>query len=334
MLVTSVEVQGPFGSKVAAKVAWGGGAHWKSLGISEKNRVCAFDLASCSGISLVPKEKRNPLFTTSYGLGELLIHAAEGGASVVVVGLGGSATVDGGLGLLQSLGANISGVCHLATGGELQKCKRIDLSALHAGVRALKIIVASDVRNPLLGTRGAARAFGPQKGASPPVVDALEIGMAEYARILCAASSPTVEAVTAMNRPGAGAAGGIGFCLNVALGAEIHSGIDFVMDALRFDEALADVDVVLTGEGRFDESSFEGKVISGVVERAQRQNKPLCVITGTSPLTESDWVNRGILKVLRLRDYAEIPQDTEVYPEKYLEMAARTLAESLAYPGA
>jgi glycerate kinase len=278
---------------------------------------------------LVPPELRNPLYTTSYGLGELLKYVSARGANLVVLGLGGSATVDGGLGMLAALGANVIGASRIAFGDDLLRVSGLKLDELDAKTLATKIVVACDVTNPLLGERGAARAFGPQKGATVDVVEQLETGMARYAGMLCAASPRSLGDVSAVQRPGAGAAGGLGYALNVALGAEIRSGIDLVMDVMNFDERLRSVDVVITGEGRLDESSFEGKVVSGVLERARRQRKPVYVVAGSTTLTREEWKRRGITDVLTLREYARDQQDAERRTDELLATVTEMLVSRI-----
>jgi glycerate kinase len=321
-----VVVSGPQARPLTAKVAWGCGDPWVRFGFDARDTVAVLEVAACAGLTQVPLSERNPLDTTSYGLGELLVHVAERGATAVVVGLGGSATVDGGLGTLQAIGARLSTPRTPAVGRDLLDGPTLELSRLNARVSQLKLLLASDVNNPLLGTRGAVRAFGPQKGLRASDTDVLESAIAEYSRRLFAVAPGTVDYVTAVERPGTGAAGGLGYALSVALGAEIRSGIELVMDVLRLDQALDGVDAVLTGEGCLDESSFEGKVVSGVIERARRHKKPVYVVAGDSTLAVVDWRRHGISHVHTLRQFARDREDAMANAAHYIEVATRELA--------
>jgi glycerate kinase len=192
----------------------------------------------------------------------------------------------------------------------------------------MALVVACDVNNPLLGARGAVRAFGPQKGASPDTVEQLECAMERYAAMF-AAAVPAHDAVAAANQPGAGAAGGLGYALEVALGARLVSGIELVMDSTGFLERLRDVDAVVTGEGCLDQSSFEGKVLSGVLEAARRRGLPVHVVAGWTPLSEREWRSRGIASVTCLADVATSRDDAQQRAQALLAEAARELVRKL-----
>lgn len=329
-----VMVHGPLGELVEAHLAWLTGAlpdwfHDGFVSIDRQERVVLIEAASCLGLGLVPQSRRDPTVTSSYGLGQLIAHAHRQGATMAIVGLGGTSTVDAGLGMAQALGATVEGAPSFAGGGALANVTDIELSRVVRDFRELRVIVATDVSNPLLGVRGAARAFGPQKGATSTMVEALERGIAHYARKLVAAAAggqDTVAFDEAVATRGAGAAGGLAFALKQLLGARIVVGIDLVMRCAQFEQRLRQADVVVTGEGRLDESSFEGKVVGGVVARARALQIPVWVACGSTALAREDYVQRGITLVEALVDQATDLADATRRVEALIEQAGRRLA--------
>ena len=304
--IEQVTVTGPIGVPVAAEIAW---THEPLVGISdraaphERATTAWLESATCLGLALVPPERRNPLQTTSYGLGQLLNFAKQQGARSMVIGLGGSATVDAGIGLAQALGLEFAGVPTPAGGGELAQVTTIAGADAVKAWADVRVLVATDVRNPLLGARGAAQVFAPQKGATPAMVAALEGGIEHYARRLCdtfAVSDglhPLESAAhfaAAIAAPGAGAAGGLGFALMQLLNAQMVSGIELVMNCVHFAERVVAADYVITGEGKLDVTSFEGKVVSGVLAAAANYGKPVAVICGTTDLDAATCAQHGI----------------------------------------
>ena len=239
------------------------------------------ELASASGLSRVAAAERDALAASTFGTGQVLATAIGLGVRDVVIGLGGSATTDGGSGLLEALGARFydaQGADLPRGGGSLGNLERVDLSGLAPILSEVRLTVASDVRNPLLGERGAAATYGPQKGANPDDVAILDANLAHYADLLEAASGRAVRDV-----PGAGAAGGTTAGL-IAISDrfaefEIRPGVEVVMELTGFDEALASCDLVLTGEGRIDEQTGYGKTAMGVAERAANAGKR-CIAFG------------------------------------------------------
>ena len=208
------------------------------------------EMAAASGLPMVPADKRNPMETTSYGTGELIVHALSQGIRKIAIAIGGSATNDGGMGMLAALGVRFldeSGSLLRGCGGDLEKVASIDLSGLHPAVRETEFTVMCDVTNPLLGPEGATFTFSAQKGADAAMQQCLEAGMAHYAEL-----AEKATGVPAREVPGAGAAGGLGFALMSFLGAKLQSGIETVLDLVHFDELLKDADLVVTGEGRMD----------------------------------------------------------------------------------
>ncbi|MBQ3079967.1 MAG: glycerate kinase [Clostridia bacterium] len=241
--------------------------------------TAVIEMAQCSGLTLVPKALRNPMYLTSYGLGEMIAHVLDDGHTNILIGLGGSATNDGGMGLLSALGAVFeteSGRRLDGMGAELSKIGHIRLDHLHPGLQNARLTVISDVTNPLLGKSGATYIYGPQKGADEITLQKLENGMTHYADMFFDLFNIDISSF-----PGSGAAGGAGAALTGVLRADMKRGIDVVLDMAGFDALLEDADLVVTGEGRVDGQTVKyGKVASGIIERSNRFHVPVAVITG------------------------------------------------------
>ena len=220
---------------------------------STDGRTAYMEMAAASGLTLVPQERRNPLRTTTYGVGEMMVDALRRGCECIVMGIGGSATCDAGQGMLQALDVG---------GWEQQKCR---------------LVVACDVDNPLYGPQGAAYVFAPQKGATPKQVEELDRQLRLFARRTEQAGVAVPELA---HYPGAGAAGGLGYALLAYLKAELRPGIDIVLDLAGFDQLLAEADVVITGEGKSDEQTLMGKVAHGVMKRCQSAGVPVWLLSG------------------------------------------------------
>ncbi|MDO5408197.1 MAG: glycerate kinase [Eubacteriales bacterium] len=236
------------------------------------------EMAAASGLPLVKEKDRNPLFTTTYGTGELIRDALEQGCRKLSIALGGSATNDGGMGAMRALGVRFldaKGHELEGRGVDLGKVETIDVSGLHAGVRESEITVMCDVNNPLTGSDGATYTFGKQKGATEEVQKQLEHGMIRYASVMNACLGTQIDSL-----PGSGAAGGLGAALCGFLHAELKSGIETVLDLMEFDKLLESTDLVVTGEGRIDWQSAFGKVPSGVGRRCRAKQIPVIAIVG------------------------------------------------------
>ena len=263
-----VDVTGPLGSSVQA-----------FYGLSGDARSAFIEMAAASGLALVPVDSRDPLKTTSRGTGELIRHALDAGVEHIVIGIGGSATNDGGAGMVQALGARLLDAQNndIAHGGAgLEALARIDISQLDARLAACQIEVACDVTNRLTGKEGASAVFGPQKGATPEVVARLDRALTHYAQLISRGLD-----VNVLELAGGGAAGGMGAALYAFCGAQLRSGIEIVTDALHLDAWVADADLVVTGEGRIDSQTIHGKVPVGVANVAKRYNKPVIGIAGS-----------------------------------------------------
>ena len=263
-----VDVTGPLGNTIQA-----------FYGLSGDERSAFIEMAAASGLEQVPAGLRDPLKTTSWGTGELIRHALDVGVEHIIIGIGGSATNDGGAGMVQALGAKLLDVQNkdIAYGGAgLESLARIDISQLDARLAACRIEVACDVMNPLTGKEGASALFGPQQGATPEVITRLDRALTHYAQLI----SRDLD-VNVLELAGGGAAGGMGAALYAFCGAQLRSGIEIVTDALHLDAWVADADLVVTGEGRIDSQTIHGKVPVGVANVAKRYNKPVIGIAGS-----------------------------------------------------
>ena len=261
-----VSVLDPLGHPIAAR-----------YGILPEQKAM-IEMAQASGLPLVPPDKRNAELTSSIGTGMLIKNALDAGIRDITIAIGGSATNDGGMGVMQALGIRFTdknGQELSGCGASLDAVEQIDISGLHPAVQETQFTVMCDVTNLLLGANGATYTFGRQKGADDDRLDRLEHGMAHYAHVV----QQTLGCDTA-GLPGAGAAGGLGFALMTFLHAQPQSGIETVLDLLHFDEQLADVDLVITGEGRMDVQSSYGKVPAGVGMRCKRAGIPTAAIVG------------------------------------------------------
>lgn len=242
-----------------------------------------------SAQTCAPLLPREPMAATSFGLGECIARAIDLGAGRIVVGLGGTGVSDGGAGLLAALGATSEGSVLTGGVGPLSDVSAVDLTAAHRRVAGVELLAASDVDVPLLGTRGAARGFAPQKGATPEQVDQIEAALSHFAGILGRRADGKDPAVAL----GAGAAGGIGFAL-MHLGGRRVPGIATVMDSSGIDGLIADADIVITGEGRFDWQSLQGKVVSGVAARSVSHARPVLVLAGQVQVGRREYVAAGV----------------------------------------
>ncbi|WP_320153228.1 glycerate kinase [uncultured Tolumonas sp.] len=263
----SVSVTGPTGKPVMAE-----------LGLIHQH-TAVIEMAAASGLERISVAERNPLITTTYGTGEMIRAALDLGVKQFIIGIGGSATNDGGAGMLQALGYRLldqHGRDIPRGGAGLSDLATIHISSADPRLQDCQFKVACDVTNPLTGPMGAAQVFGPQKGADAAMVALLDENMKHYARIVAQELGTDVEFV-----PGAGAAGGMGAALLAFMNAELHSGIDIVLAALGLESIIADADLVITGEGRLDSQTINGKVPVGVARLAKRHGKPVIAIAGS-----------------------------------------------------
>ena len=263
----SCTVGGPLGDPVGAR-----------YGISGDGNTAIMEMAQASGLTLIPECRRNPLYTSTFGTGQMIADALGRGCTTILMGIGGSATNDGGMGLLSALGVRFfdKGGSELTPCGEsLEKIAAIDLSGMDSRARTATFRIACDVDNPLYGPDGAACVFGPQKGADAEAVERLDRGLRNYARIV---EKTTGRDVAAM--PGAGAAGGLGACFAAFFRSTLESGIELMLNAIRFDEIIGGADLIITGEGRLDTQTVHGKTPYGVLCAGRRQGIPVVAIGG------------------------------------------------------
>lgn len=246
--------------------------------LMHEGQTALIEMARVSGLTLIDEQERNPLYTSTYGTGELIRDALDRGVRELVIGIGGSATNDGGLGMAMALGVRFfdSAGKELGLGGkELNRLAKVDMSGLHTRINESKITVACDVDNPLYGPNGAAYVYGPQKGATKEIVRELDQGLMILADVIKRDLARDVA-----DLPGAGAAGGLGAGLMAFLNAELKSGISVVLEALRAEEVFSRASLIVTGEGRIDGQTLHGKVPIGVARAAKKYGKPVIAIAG------------------------------------------------------
>lgn len=262
-----LEVKGPLGEPVKAV-----------YGILADRQTAVIEMAAASGITLIPKEQLNPLLTTTYGTGELIREALNQGCTRMIIGIGGSATNDGGVGMAQALGVRFldeAGREVPLGGGNLDLIHKIDDSGMDPRIGDCEFIIASDVTNPLCGPDGASAVFGPQKGATPEMVELLDRNLLHYSKLISEQLGIHVAEL-----PGGGAAGGLGAGLMAFLHAKMARGIDIVLEAAKFDEFVQEADLVITGEGRTDAQTAFGKTPAGVAMLTKKYNKPVVCVSG------------------------------------------------------
>ncbi len=314
--IVRVQVTGPLGEPVEG-----------FYGRSGDQKSAFIEMAAASGLEMVPSALRNPLKTTSWGTGELIRHALDAGVKHIIIGIGGSATNDGGAGMVQALGAKLLTEQEEQIGpggGELDKLSRIDISGLDKRLAGCRIEVACDVTNPLTGNEGATAVFGPQKGATPEMIARLDKALAHYAQLIARDLD-----IDVLNLAGGGAAGGMGAALYAFCGAELRQGIEIVTDALHLDLQVADADLVITGEGRIDSQTIHGKVPVGVAKVAKRYNKPVIGIAGSLTADVGVVHNHGIDAVFSvIYTICTLEEALEEAAEN-VRMAARNIAAVL-----
>ncbi|WP_186580431.1 glycerate kinase [Aquibacillus kalidii] len=265
--IVLVDVIGPLGDKVTAQ-----------YGLVGDGKTAVIEMASASGLELISLEERNPLRSTTYGTGQLMKDALEKGVSKFLIGIGGSATNDGGVGMLQALGVSFkdqSGEELPFGGGELHRLHSIDMSGLDARLKTAQIDVACDVTNPLIGDNGASAIFGPQKGATPAMVKTLDASLAHYAQVIKGHLRKDIADIE-----GAGAAGGLGAGLLAFLNANLRKGIDLVIEYTQLEDIVKGADYVFTGEGSIDHQTLFGKTPYGVATVAKKHSVPVIAFAG------------------------------------------------------
>jgi len=268
-----------------------------TYGISGDGDTAFIEMAAASGLQILKPHERNPLETSTAGTGRLIHHAVEEGVKQIVLGIGGSATNDAGMGVLDALGVlffNNHGERLQPIGKNLVHLDHIDASHVEPAAQRTSIIALCDVNNPLHGPEGAAHVFGPQKGADVAAVKLLDDGLRNFAAVVQRQFGVDI------NFPGAGAGGGIGAGLKAFLNVTFQSGMDFLKAFVKLEDKVAESHIVFTGEGRVDHQTLYGKVVKGVAELAVKHGKPLFIVAGTSDLTPQDLLALGAVKVVNL----------------------------------
>lgn len=311
-------VTGPLGKKIQA-----------TYGLTESG-IALIEMAEAAGLQHLTPEERNPLVTTTYGVGELIKDALNRGASEFIIGIGGSATNDGGIGMAQALGVKVLDQTGRAVpfgGAGLKQVAEINIAEMDERIQNCRFTVAADVTNPLLGKRGATYVYGPQKGATREMLVELESAMERYAEILHRDVKQDVADV-----PGAGAAGGLGAACLAFLRAELRRGIELVMEAAQLEKAMQDADIILTGEGKMDEQTLYGKVPHGVAQLAQKYALPVLAFTGANQVTSEALYEVGITAIFPIVDrpmpLSEAMQSGEQLMTKAVENVFRLLQKA------
>lgn len=268
-------------------------AHYAML----KDDIAVIEMAACAGLPLV-KNRLEPDKTTTFGVGELIIDAINSGAKKIILGLGGSATNDGGCGMAAALGVKFKDEQDqefIPTGGTLSQIYKIDMNNIYSKIKDIEFISMCDVDNPLCGKLGASAVFAPQKGADEDMVRLLDEGLAHLAKIIKRDLHIEVKDIK-----GAGAAGGLGAGSIAFLQSKLTKGIDVVLDTINFDELVSKADIVFTGEGKFDSQSLHGKVVMGVANRSQKYKTPVIVVTGAIGENIQEAYNKGITAIFSI----------------------------------
>jgi len=311
--IVNLSVTGPLGEPVDA-----------FYGLSGNEQQAFIEMAAASGLESVPAARRDPRITTSWGTGELIRHALDAGVRHIIIGLGGSATNDGGAGMVQALGAGLLDAHgeQIAFGGEaLRQLERIDITQLDPRLAECRIEVACDVTNPLTGNDGATAVFGPQKGATPEMVQQLDRALAHYGKVIERDLDKSV-----MTLQGGGAAGGMGVALYAFCGADLRQGIEIVTQALGLDDAVRGADLVITGEGRIDSQTIHGKVPIGVARVAKRYQLPVIGIAGSLTADVEVVYDHGLDAIFSVIPRICTLDDALVNAAENLRMTARNIA--------
>ncbi len=314
------QVTGPLGDLITAQ--------WGILGDGE---TAVIEMAAASGLPLLTPEQRNPRITTTFGTGELLRAALDAGLRKIIMGIGGSATNDGGMGMAQALGIRFTGDdgAELPHGGAaLARLKQIDLGGVDSRLRETTITVACDVDNPLCGPRGASAVFGPQKGATPEIVAELDAALAHFATIASA-----VTGRQAAEQPGAGAAGGLGAAMLFFTPAQLRPGVDIVLDAVHFAEVVKGASFVITGEGRTDFQTAFGKAPIGVAKVAKSFNVPVFCLSGALGEGTDTLIDHGIDALLSICDKPMTLEEAMREGDALIEAAAARLCRIIRTVG-
>jgi glycerate kinase len=305
--IVSINVLDPLGRNITSE-----------YGILGDGKTCVIEMAKASGLMLLNTEERNPLCATSYGTGELILHALDNGFRKFIVGIGGSATNDGGTGMLKALGMkflNNHGEELVSGGGALQELAQIDLSQFDPRIAESEFIIASDVDNPFIGPNGASYIFGPQKGATEKMVAILDRNLYILAEVIELTIKKSIH-----NMKGAGAAGGMGGAFQSFFPSTMKPGIQVVMDAIAFHDCISNADLIITGEGKSDLQTLSGKAPFGIAKVAKEKNIPILLISGCVSNHSEQELAKHFHSITSVVDKKISPKDSMENAEHYLEM--------------
>ncbi|WP_161515228.1 glycerate kinase [Priestia megaterium] len=311
--IIQTRVTGPLGKAVEA-----------FYGILGDGKTAVIEMAAASGLHHVPVDKRNPLITTTRGTGELILKALDHKVKHIIIGIGGSATNDGGAGMAKALGAKLldaNGAEIKEGGGSLDQLASIDLTNLDFRLAEVKVEVACDVDNPLTGETGASAVFGPQKGATPDMVRQLDRNLAHYAAVIEKEMDIHIQ-----NVPGAGAAGGLGGGLLAFLSAELKPGVDIVIEATQLESYIKDADLVITGEGRIDGQTIYGKTPIGVAKTAKKHSVSVIAIAGSIGVGSEAVYEHGISALFSVVPGAVALSEALEKADENIERTAKNVA--------
>ena len=311
-------VSDPLGRKIQA-----------TYGIAEISgtQTAIIEMSQASGLPLLKASERNPLLTSTYGTGELILDALSKGCSRFIIGIGGSATNDGGTGMLEALGAKftdvhgtpITGLC----GGNIGSIRKIDTGSFPRSLAEAEFVVACDVETGFFGPGGAAAVFGPQKGATPDMVAELDKGMQNLSTLIERDFGKALNGIK-----GSGAAGGLGGAFYAILNAKLQKGIDLVLESIRFEEAIAGADLIITGEGRIDGQTGQGKVISGITAAARRHGIPTIAIAGMVDMDPQQMQECGLMAAYEIGPRPQNESDLEYAMRS--EVASMNISDTVA----
>ena len=314
----ALPVRGPLNETVQA-----------AYGLIEQGQTAIIEMAQASGLTLVPEDKQNIMKATTFGTGQLILDAINRGVRKIYIGIGGSATNDGGMGMAQALGVKFLDAKGQALSGNAQNLKaiaQIDLTKMKVNPKTIEIIILSDVNNPLCGENGAAKVFGPQKGAKANQIKILDEGLQHYAEKLKEVYNRDFASI-----PGAGAAGGLGAGLMAFLNAALKSGIDEILQLIEIEPAIQTADLVITGEGRIDGQSLSGKAPIGIAKIAKRYRVPTIAIVGSQTLDIEAVYQEGIAGVF---DIINQPLTLEQAIQQTPELVEATAKNAISIYGA
>lgn len=286
-------------------------------GLIDNGQTAVIEMASCAGLPLV-EGRKNPRKTTTYGVGELILHAVNSGCKKIIVGLGGSCTNDGGVGAASAIGVKFfdnNGEEFIPTGGTLININRIDVSNVVENIKNVEIVTMCDIDNPMYGKNGAAYIFSPQKGATDEVVEELDKGLMNLCSVIERDLSIDLKKVK-----GGGAAGGMGAGMIAFFNSKLEMGIETVLNTVKFDDIIEDTDMIFTGEGKIDSQSLRGKVVIGVAKRAKVKNVPVTVVVGGADNDVEEAYDIGVSAIFTINRLPEALKTSRYKSKKNLEV--------------